>query len=75
MKNVGRVTSKGQLVIPAQLRRELHIGRGMRVRFERLNGGFGVYPNYKDNIDQVRGSLAGLGLPASVERDTEHELK
>ncbi len=75
MKTEGVVTSKGQLVIPAELRRQLHIGRGTRVRFQRLKGGFGVYPTYQDNIEQVRGTLAGLGLPPDVERDPEHSLR
>jgi AbrB family looped-hinge helix DNA binding protein len=70
----GVVTSKGQLVIPAKLRRVFHIGRGTRVRFERIQGGVAIYPKREDDIDRYRGILADLGLPPDVEHDSDREI-
>jgi AbrB family looped-hinge helix DNA binding protein len=69
MKAEGMVTSKGQLVIPAELRRACRIGRGTRVRFERIKGGIAIYPKYADGIDKAYGILAGYNLPENIERD------
>jgi AbrB family looped-hinge helix DNA binding protein len=71
----GVVTSKGQLVIPARLRRTLRIGRGTRVRFERIQGGIGIYPQRGHDIDRFRGILAGAGLPAEIERTSDREIR
>lgn len=69
----GTVTSKGQLVIPAKLRREAHISPGTRVRFKRIKGGLAIYPDYSDDIARARGLLAGLDLPPDIERDPERD--
>ena len=74
MKMEGVVTTKGQLVIPAELRRVCRINQGTKVRFERIKGGIAVYPDYADSISQARGIAAGLGLPNCVDRDPEREL-
>ncbi len=74
MELEGVVTSKGQLVIPARLRKQFNIRAGTRVRFTAIDHGIGVYPKYADQIDSARGILAGLGLPADVERDPDREL-
>jgi AbrB family looped-hinge helix DNA binding protein len=71
----GVVTSKGQLVIPAKLRRALRIGRGTRVRFERIQGGIAVYPEQVEDIDRLCGILAGLGLPPDMEREPDREIE
>jgi len=70
----GTVTSKGQLVIPAQLRRSLRIGRGTRVRFEPIDGGIAIYPQRGDAVERFKGIFAGLGLPADLERDPDREF-
>jgi len=71
----GVVTSKGQLVIPAKIRRALRIGRGTRVRFEQIDGGIAIYPQRAYEVDRFRGILAGLGLPADLEREPDRELR
>ncbi len=72
----GVVTSKGHLVIPAKLRLSLRIGRGTRVRFKRIKGGIGIYPDYyKDGIEHYHGILAGLGLPEDIEREPDREIR
>jgi AbrB family looped-hinge helix DNA binding protein len=75
MSREGVVTSKGQLVIPAELRRVFKIGQGTRVRFERIQGGIAIYPKHEDDIDRLCGILAGLGLPSDVEREPDREIR
>ena len=69
------VTSKGQLVIPAKLRRAYRIEPGTRVRFERIPGGIAIYPNYRDAIQYYCGILAGLGLPPDIEHEQDREIE
>ena len=71
----GTVTSKGQLVIPAKLRRALRIGAGTRVQFKRIKGGIAIYPKQFEDIDRLCGILAGLGLPADIEREPDRKLE
>jgi len=71
----GIVTSKGQLVIPATLRRTLRIGRGTHVRFERFHGGIGIYPQREHDIDRFHGILADAGLPTEIEREPDREIR
>ncbi len=71
---IGTVTSKGQLVIPAEIRRSAKISAGTRVRFKSIRGGIAIYPQYAEDIERARGLLAGLGLPADVEREAEREI-
>jgi AbrB family looped-hinge helix DNA binding protein len=75
MKNEGTVTSKGQLVIPAELRKALRIRQGTRVRFDRIPGGIAIYPKREDDIDALRGCLAGLGLPPNIDREPDREIE
>jgi AbrB family looped-hinge helix DNA binding protein len=70
-------TSKGQLVIPAELRRKHKIEAGTKVKF--LEDQFGrivLQPLTEEYIDRVRGFLAdGPDLLASWERDHREEGK
>jgi len=71
----GVVTSKGQLVIPAKLRRALRIEKGTRVRFERIKGGIGVFPQQFEDIERFHGIFAGLGLPPDIEKEPDREIE
>lgn len=71
----GRVTSKGQLVIPAKLRRSLKIGAGTRVRFRPIKGGIAIYPKQLEDIDRLCGILAGLGLPPDLEKEPDRDFE
>ena len=71
----GKVTSKGQLVIPVKLRRDLKIGAGTRVRFERIKGGIAVYPKQFEDIERFHGIFAGLGLPPDIEKEPDREIE
>ena len=68
-------TSKGQLVIPAELRRKHGIAAGTRVRF--LEDQFGrivLQPITEDYVDRVQGCLAGgPDLVAAWEKEHRKE--
>jgi AbrB family looped-hinge helix DNA binding protein len=53
------VTTKGQLVIPARLRRRFGIKKGTLVSFAEDNGRIIVQPVTRDFIRSLRGSLRG----------------
>jgi len=54
-----RVSSKGQVVIPAKFRRQLGIRRGTLVSFHQDNGRLILQPVTRDFIRSLRGSLKG----------------
>jgi len=58
-KELATVTSKGQLVIPASIRRRLKIRKGTRVLFIEENGHIILQPLTEDFIDRATGCLAG----------------
>jgi AbrB family looped-hinge helix DNA binding protein len=68
-------TSKGQLVIPAQLRRKHKIEAGTKVQiFEDQFGRIVLQPLTDDYINRVRGMLAdGPDLLASWEKEHREE--
>ena len=55
----GVVTTKGQLVIPARLRRRLGIKKGTRITFAEDAGGMILQPVTREFIRGLRGSLKG----------------
>jgi len=73
----GTFTSKGQLVIPAELRRKLGIKPGTRVKF--LEDPFGriiLQPITENYIDRVMGCLApGPDLLKEWKKDHRKEGK
>lgn len=73
MKEVSATfTSKGQLVVPAELRRKHGIEAGTKVRF--LEDQFGrivLQPITEDYIDRVMGCLAG-GADLLANWEEEH---
>ena len=67
----GTVSSKGQLVIPAKIRRKARLSPGMRVRFEIIKGGIAIYPEFADDIDGTRSLPAGLNPPPGFDLDDD----
>jgi len=53
------VTTKGQLVIPARLRRRFGIKKGTMVTFTEDDGRIIVQPVTREFIHELRGSLKG----------------
>lgn len=74
MKQQGTVTSKGQLVIPAAMRRAAGIDKGTRVRFEFIKGGIAIFPE-QDPIDYYCGIFAGPGVPEDIDREPDREIE
>jgi len=75
MGSEATVTSKGQLVIPVELRRRHHIRRGTRVQFQDVEAGILIRPVTKEYIDRLCGSLAGRGIPDDEEREPDREIE
>lgn len=70
-----KVTSKGQLVIPAPIRKRYRIAQGTEIRFEELDNGILLKPITDQSIDRVRGILEGYDLPDELERDPDREIE
>ncbi len=71
------VTSKGQLVIPARLRRRFGIKKGTLISFIEDNGRMIVQPVTREFIRGLRGSLKGKPSALQVlidERKRERAL-
>lgn len=69
------VSSKGQIVIPAELRRKLKIKQGARVRITESKGRIQIVP---DNIDikkaiALRGAFKGTGLWEELQKMKREE--
>jgi AbrB family looped-hinge helix DNA binding protein len=70
------VTTKGQLVIPARLRKKYSIREGTKVAFVEDNGRLILQPITSDFIRRIRGSLKGkpsaLDYLLKSRRDERH---
>lgn len=75
---VSTVTTKGQLVIPARLRRKFGIRKGTRVAFAEENHRLVLQPLTREFIHSLRGSLKGepsLGDALTEDRRREFEIE
>ena len=71
----GTFTSKGQLVVPAELRRKHRIEAGTRVRFlEDSLGRIVLQPITEEYVDRVMGCLAD-GPDLGTQWEVEHRLE
>jgi AbrB family looped-hinge helix DNA binding protein len=68
------VSSKGQVVIPVELREELGIGPGTQVRFEKCEEGILLRPVTQEFIRGLRGYF-GKGPSLEDIREQEHRKK
>jgi AbrB family looped-hinge helix DNA binding protein len=64
------ISSKGQLVIPAELREQLNLSAGTKVSIRREGNVLIVRPITPEFIDSLIGSTKGAG----VERERMHRL-
>ena len=69
------VTSKGQLVIPAAIRRRYHIKKGTEIHIEEVDNGILLRPITDQSIERVRGILAGMGLPDRIEKEPDRDIR
>ena len=74
MKSAATLTSKGQLTIPAEIRKRLGLQQGDRVEFAMEDGETIIRPAKRtDNpFAKYRGALSGK-LPATVEEIVREE--
>ncbi len=70
-----KVTSKGQLVIPAAIRERYRITKGTEILFEEVENGVLLKPITDQSIDRVRGILQNLALPDSIEKESDREIE
>ena len=59
------VTSKGQITIPADVRRRLGLEAGDRVEFVEVDGGFAIKPA-SDDVCVLKGLLRKPTKPVSI---------
>lgn len=70
----GTVTSKGQLVIPVELRRKSGIKEGTKVHFlEDELGRIVLQPLTEEFIDRITGCLSGSNMPENFLKDRQVE--
>lgn len=56
-----RVSQKGWVVIPAELRKKYHLEPGAEVVFVDYGGGLAIFPALKDPVNQAAGMLRDSG--------------
>lgn len=59
------VTTKGQITIPADVRRRLGLEPGDRVEFVEMEGGFAIKPAI-DDVRSLKGLLRRPAKPVSI---------
>ncbi len=59
------VTTKGQITIPADVRRRLGLESGDRVEFVEMEGGFAIKPAF-DDVRSLKGLLRRPAKPVSI---------
>lgn len=67
------VTVKGQIVIPAKLRKKAGIRKGTRVFLEEKDGDIIVHPATPEFYDRTYGVLKGGGLVKTLEESRRKE--
>ena len=62
------VTSKGQITIPAEVRRRLGLKRGSRVRFVQVADGVYEIAPANASVTQLRGAVPNPAEPVTLEQ-------
>ena len=70
-------TTKGQIVIPAEIRRKLGIKEGTRIRVEldEKAGQIILKPITRESISKLRGKYRGSGILKALKEDRKWESK
>ncbi len=69
------ITIKGQVVIPAQIRRRLGLTKGTRIAVEERNGEIVLRPMNREYFQRMSGILKGGELTKALERSRREDLK
>jgi len=73
-RELSTVTTKGQLVIPARLRKKYSIRKGTKVAFLEENNRLILQPITNEFIQRIRGSLKGApSLLALLRRERKRD--
>ena len=75
MKAEGVFTSKGQIVVPAELRKRHGIAPGTRVVFDEVEGGILLRLMTPEAVDRLRGIAAHPKLPHDIPRERDREIR
>ena len=67
MEATGKVSTKGQVVIPAELRKRHHLGPGAQVRIFEYGDLVCITPVVKEPVEAAYGFLADGGRPLTEE--------
>jgi AbrB family looped-hinge helix DNA binding protein len=70
-----RVSTKGQVVIPAELREKLGLRSGTRIALQLEGNAILLQPITEDFIDSIPGSLKGPSLGAVRDRDHRNDKR
>jgi AbrB family looped-hinge helix DNA binding protein len=73
MTQMTKVSSKGQVVIPANLREELGFKPGVRVVIKKVGRGLHIEPSTLEAVTALRGKYAGTGLDESFIEDRRQD--
>lgn len=69
MAESARVSSKGQVVIPAKLRKEIGLKAGTLVVFRKQGSGLLIEPGSYQAVMALRGKYAGLPLEEDLAQE------
>ena len=74
---VAKLTSKGQITVPVEVRRALGVKSGDKLRFEAQNGGFRLVRDASENpFEKWRGIGNGpMGSGPDAVREWMHEIR
>jgi AbrB family looped-hinge helix DNA binding protein len=75
MRSTAVISSKGQVVIPANLRKRYHLKEGTTIVFQEERGRLVLEPNNYEAIYALQGSLREFPLEASLEEERRAERK
>lgn len=67
------VTVRGQVVIPAQIRRRLGVTKGIRLRVEEHDGAIVLRPIAREYFQKMSGVLKGPSAVAALEKARREE--
>ena len=75
MRSTAVISSKGQIVIPANLRKRYGLREGTTVVFQEERGRLVLEPNNFEAIYALQGSLREFPIEASLEEERRAERK
>lgn len=75
MRSTAVMSSKGQIVIPAALRKRYRLREGTTLVFQEERGRLVLEPNDYQAIYALEGSLRGFPLEASLEEERRAERR